>query len=59
LGLLPVPFNPYFIGAAMLEYTIEEGRQHLKIVVQKDGAFRYEECYSYPPPQGIKGGGVQ
>ena len=57
--MLPVPFNPYFIGAAMLEYTIEEGRQHLKIVVQKDGAFQYEECYSYPPPQGIKGGGVQ
>jgi len=42
--LLPVPVNAYFLDAAMLEYTIEEGGKHLKMVEQKDGAFRYEEC---------------
>jgi len=42
--LLPVPVNAYFLDAAMLEYTIEEGGMHLKMVAQKDGAFKYEEC---------------
>ena len=42
--LLPIPVNPYFLDAAMLEYTIKEGGKHLKMVNQKDGSFRYEEC---------------
>jgi len=42
--LLPVPVNPYFLDASMLEYVIEEGGKHLKMVGQKDGSFRYEEC---------------
>ena len=41
--LLPVVVNPYFLHAAMLEYTVEEGGEHLRMVVQKEGAFQYEE----------------
>jgi len=42
--LLPVAINPYFLHAAMLEYTVEEGGEHLRMIGQKEGAFQYEEC---------------
>jgi hypothetical protein len=43
-SLLTVPVSPYFIDAAMQNYTAEDNGELLRMVVEEDGVFRYEEC---------------